>query len=135
MFLNFPLDASLQKFSGMDITPYRNKLSKVFPGSEFIKQKRLIVKNTRNWMGFKPSPELACRFYYFAEEFIRGNEKFPCNPLRWDKIILNLIGSKDYDPSLHSVMKWNDIANRIAGDIKAYVDHLRALGWSLEHAW
>jgi len=24
---------------------------------------------------------------------------------------------------------------RIAGDIKAYVDDLRALGWSMEHAW
>ena len=32
-------------------------------------------------------------------------------------------------------MKWDAILNRISGDIKAYVDDLRAIGWSLEHAW
>jgi len=33
------------------------------------------------------------------------------------------------------VFKWNEIAGKIAGDLRAYVDDLRAIGWSHEHAW
>ena len=135
MFLNFPLNPTLQKYSGMDLSPYYKEISEMFPTMKFKKNKRLIVQNTRTWMGFKPSPEWACRFYYFAEEFIRGDEKCKNNPLRWDRVVLNLIGASDYNPAMPNVMKWDDIAGRVAGDIRAYVDDLRAIGWSLEHAW
>ena len=40
-----------------------------------------------------------------------------------------------FHPSLPNVMKWDERRNRIAGDLRAYVDDLRAIGWSLEHAW
>ena len=33
------------------------------------------------------------------------------------------------------VMKWDSTLNRIVGDVKAFVDDLRAIGWSQEHAW
>jgi len=46
-----------------------------------------------------------------------------------------LIGNEDFNPALPNVFKWNEAAQRLAGEIKAYVDDLRALGWSLEHAW
>ena len=45
------------------------------------------------------------------------------------------MGNSNFNPALPNVYKFNDIVNRISGDIKAYVDDLRALGWSLEHAW
>ena len=32
-------------------------------------------------------------------------------------------------------MKWNSLHNRIAGDVRAYVDDLRVLGWDVNHAW
>jgi len=57
------------------------------------------------------------------------------NPLRWDKVVLNLIGSKTFNPALPQVFKWNEVVGRIAGDLKAYADDLRAIGWSYEHAW
>jgi hypothetical protein len=57
------------------------------------------------------------------------------NPLRWDRIILNLPGDSIYDPSLPTVMKWNDSVGRIAGDIVSFVDDLRLTGYSLENSW
>ena len=59
----------------------------------------------------------------------------PSNPLRWDEVKLNLIGNKDYNPTFPTVYKWDTIAKRIAGNLIAYVDDLRVLGFSLEHAW
>jgi len=136
MFLNFPLDKKLVSYSGMDLSPYKNDLLEFLPtASNIRKSSNLYVVNGRNWMGLRPSPEWSCRFYYLAEEFIRGNEKESSNPLRWDRVVLNLIGNEDFNPSLPNVFKWNEAAQRLAGEIKAYVDDLRALGWSLEHAW
>ena len=57
------------------------------------------------------------------------------NPLCWDEVILNLVGNSDFDPSLPNVYKWDNISKRIAGDLIAFVDDLRAIGYSLEHAW
>jgi len=136
MFLNFPLHKKLVSYSGMDLTPYKRDLNEFIKASK-VKEKtnNLYVVNGRNWMGLRPSPEWSCRFYYLAEEFIRGNERETQNPLRWDKVVLNLIGNANFNPSLPNVFKWNEQAQRLAGEIKAYVDDLRALGWSLEHAW
>ena len=133
MFLNFPLSKKLIPYSGVDLTPFKiqlqnDKLAKKVNG-------KLLATWNRTWMGFRPSPEWACRFYYLAEEFVRGNEKDIKNPLYWKSIILNLIGSESYNPSLPSVYKWNDLVENIAGEIKAYVDDLRVIGLTWEHAW
>lgn len=85
-------------------------------------------------MGLKTSPEHAVRVYYLAEEFARGNHTQEDNPLRWDEVILNLIGNEDYKPLLPNVFKWDKRLKRIAGEILAYVDDLRTIGWSLDHA-
>ena len=86
-------------------------------------------------MGLRPSPYWAVRFFYLADEFARGNHRDVKNALRWDKIILNLPGSHDFNPSLPWVMKWDSLLNRIAGDIIAFVDDLRASGFDEETAW
>jgi hypothetical protein len=57
------------------------------------------------------------------------------NPLRWDRVVLNLPGSRDFDPSLPRVAKCNDIWNSIAGDVLAFVNDLRASGPDEETAW
>ena len=133
MFLNFPLSQKLISYSGVDLTPFKmqlknDKLAKNVNG-------KLVATWSRTWMGFRPSPEWACRFYYLAEEFVRGNEQDIKNPLYWKSIILNLIGNETYNPSLPNVYKWNDLVQNIAGEIKAYVDDLRVVGLSWEHAW
>jgi len=136
MFLNFPLDPKLINYSGMDVTHFKSEIEEEIPWVKFDSSvSRSILVNTRNWMGFRPSPEWSCRFYYLSEEFIRGDEKSLVNPLRWDRVILNLPGNENFNPSLPYVMKWNDVVNRQAGNVIAYVDDLRITGWSMNHAW
>ena len=46
-----------------------------------------------------------------------------------------MIGGDDFNPSLPNVYEWDSRKQRIAGDLLAYVNNLRTLGFSLEHAW
>ena len=136
MFLNFPLNKQLIPYSGVDLTPFKDRLIEDKILSEKYKLNNFLYATwQRDWMGFKPSPEWACRFYYFAEEFVRGNEEESSNPLYWKNIVLNLMGNENFNPALPTVYKWDDIAQKIAGEIKAYVDDLRTIGRTLEHAW
>ena len=86
-------------------------------------------------MGWTFSPFSAVRFYYLAEEMVRGDRRNERSPLGWSKVILNLPGDKKFHPSLPRVMKWNDLLQRMTGDVKAFVDDLRASGYDEEHAW
>ena len=86
-------------------------------------------------MGFNSSPYWAARFYYLAEEFIRGDEKDPNNPLFWDSVSLNLLGNPGHNAAYPNVIKLNSIQNLVAGDLKAYVDDLRTMGYTMEQAW
>ena len=133
MFLNSNLHASLQPFSGVDLTPFAKELRKEF--THLPRGRRLIGTWNRTWMGFTPSPETSIRMYYLAEEFIRGDRKASNNPLRWDEVVLNCFGTMSYDPSLPTVYKWDGVTKQIAGDVKAFVDDLRAIGHNMEHAW
>mmetsp|Transcript_1680 Transcript_1680/g.2403 ORF Transcript_1680/g.2403 Transcript_1680/m.2403 type:complete len:297 (-) Transcript_1680:2566-3456(-) len=73
--------------------------------------------------------------YYLAEEFVRGDPANSTNPLRWDLVVLNLIGNANYNPTLPNVFKWDNTTKCFAGEIKACIDDLRAVGRSWEHAW
>jgi hypothetical protein len=86
-------------------------------------------------MGFKPSPYYSTRFYYWAEEFVRGNRREKTKPLRWDEVRLNLPGGKAFDPTLPRVMKWDFEIDNIAGDVLTFVDDSRASGLNAEVAW
>jgi hypothetical protein len=79
-------------------------------------------------MGLKPSLFMAVRFYYLAEEFARGNRRHKTNALHWDHVRMNLPGETTYDPTLPCVMKWDNLVDKIAGDIVAFVDNLRVFG-------
>jgi hypothetical protein len=128
MFLNFPLPSLLRRFSGVDLSHF---------SGDFEWDPKLMgwVHWTRCWMGLKPSPFMAVRFYYLAAEFGRGNRQEKKNPLRWDFIRLNLPGNPAYDPALPRVMKQDAVTRKIAGDIVAFVDDLRTPGCSIEQAW
>jgi hypothetical protein len=131
MFLNFPLPAVLERYSGVDFGAFRNDLK-----SHFGDYKGKAWPHwTRCWMGLTPSPYWSVRFFYFADEFARGNRQDPKNALRWDAIKLNLPGDSRFDPTLPWVMKWDSEGQKIAGDMVAFVDDLRASGRTLEEAW
>jgi hypothetical protein len=89
-------------------------------------------------MGFKPSPPYnATRAFAWAEEIMWGNRKDVDNPMRWDRVRLNLPGEEDYTPTLPWVSKVVQEGNceRIAGDSFTYIDDIRTCGQSDEHCW
>ena len=91
MFLNFPLDHLLQRYSRVDLYMFRNELSYDIPFP--LKQnKRLSAICTRSWFGSKSSPEVSTTFYHLAEKIVREKQDDIDNPLRWDEITLNMIG-------------------------------------------
>jgi hypothetical protein len=128
MFLNYPLHTSLQAVSGIDITPFAVPLG-------FPPNKPIWLHWVRMWMGARPSPFFAVKYYYLAEEFIRGFHLDRNNIFHWSRIKFNLPGSPNYLPDLPWVMKWNDDAKAIANDLIAFVDDLRISGRTAEEAW
>lgn len=53
-------------------------------------------------MGLRPSPFMLVRFSYLAEEFASGKRWYKDNPLRWDRIKLNLQATADFDTTFFS---------------------------------
>ena len=129
-FLNFPLPLIFRHFSGINLKPFKEAL-----GYGDVSDSAFVTRWERCWMGFRPSPYYSVRFYYWAEEFGRGNPKEKGNPLRWDEVRLNLPGDHHYDPTYPRVMKWNLATDSIAGDVLAFVDDLRMSGMDEEQAW
>lgn len=131
MFLNFYLYEKIHNpFAGVDLTSLKNYLE---DAPEVAGQ--LEMRWNHQFMGIKPSPYNLVHSYYFAKELAQGNLRLKSNPMRYDQVILNCPGSTTYIPSLPRVMKWNDIALAIAGDVVTFVDDLRASGYSFKNAW
>ena len=86
-------------------------------------------------MGFKPSPYLTIRYLAIVEEFAQGDRLNPVNPFKFDRVILNLLCSSKFDPTMPWIYKWNSEAQRMAGDLVSFVDDLRVAGYSIEHCW
>ena len=86
----------------MDLTTFRSKIEKEFPhllkGLEL--ESRILGCWERTWIGLKPSPVVAARFYYIAEEFVQGRQDHVDNPFYWDKLVVNAIDNKDFNPAL-----------------------------------
>ena len=102
-FLNHPLHDSLISLSSVDLTFFWSHVAKDCPQilpSWDKGQGPLFGAWTRTWMGAKPSPEWAVRFYYVAEEFIRGDDSKPDNPFFFDQVVVNAVGSPNFNPSL-----------------------------------
>ena len=132
MFLNFLMDKKIRAFAGVDVTC----LQVFFDDYVAAEHKpQMWERWERLFMGMKSSPYNAVRYFYWAEEFARGNPAEVNNALRYDKVVFNLPGMEGYDPSLPNVMKMNDLVDRIAGDVVTFVDDLRGSGYDMENAW
>ena len=90
---------------GIDLTPFRQQLIQAGNLSVSNIGKIIAARWTRLCFGLNQSPEHSVTFYYLAEECIKGNNLDVKNSLRWDKVILNLIGSDDFDPAYPNVYK------------------------------
>ena len=73
-------------------------------------------------MGLRPSPCCAVHTLEWLEEVIQGDPKDPKNIFRHDKVVLNLPGSEDYDPSMPWVHKLRLSDGGIAADLPIFVD-------------
>jgi hypothetical protein len=122
MFLNFPFYKSLQPYSGVDVTPYKEELNIPGEGASWL-----------HWS--RPSPYNVVLFYYLAEEFICGNPCDRSNPFVWDKLVLNLPGLAMFDPTRPKVIKWDSTKNWIACDLVVFVDDLKGSGPTVELTW
>ncbi|KAI2508113.1 hypothetical protein MHU86_6286 [Fragilaria crotonensis] len=118
-FHNFPMEDRLRKCSGVEVEG-DGKVSK-------------LLRWTRMFMGLRPSPYCAVRYYYWGEEFARGDPGESSNPMGYDAIRLNLPGMDDYDPQWPKVMKWVRDRGVVAGDVITFVDDVRITGFSKEN--
>ena len=102
-FLNHPIHDKLIKLSAVDLTPFKEHIKKELPGlleAQELSKNHVFGAWTRAWMGAKPSPEWAVRFYYIADEFVRGNDQDPSNPFFFDQVIINAVGAPNFNPAL-----------------------------------
>ena len=126
MFLNYFLDEKLRPYAGVDVSGIRELLVDHFhelPGED---KRRLVMRWERNLMGLSSSPYNSTRTFAWSEDFIRGDRHDPANPLRWDRVVLNLIGSENYDPAEPDVYKYDDINKKPAAFFETYVDDIRS---------
>ena len=121
MFLNYTLDLKLQPYAGIDVT----ELDKTVTG---LGRPRVFERWTRTLMGFSPSPYICTQSFAWSEEIIVGNRLDYSNPFYWDKVVLNLPGTAEYDPKMSIVYKWNIIDQCLASFFGTYVDDIRSGG-------
>jgi hypothetical protein len=123
MFLNYPLDERVRPFAGVDVTYVDNDLKN-------DRAKRILERWTRCLMGFKPSPYVTTQTFAWSEEIILGDHMDVLNPFFWDEIKMNFPGTKEYDPAMPWVYKWNSIGKEMAAFFGTYIDDIRAGGAS-----
>jgi hypothetical protein len=121
MFLNYFLDPALRPWAGVDVTELVTPINLLGRGSE----NRTIMRWERSLMGVRSSPFNCVRAYLISEEILMGDRRSVHNPFRWDRVVLNLPGSKSYDPSKPWVYRFDEIGKAMASFVLSYVDDLR----------
>ncbi len=88
----------------------------------------------RNWMGLRDSPYQSLQWQVRLKYKVYGNQRDPRYPYHWDKVKLNLPGSKGYRSDLPWVMKVRSDGHLVV-EILVYVDDGRPTGHSPELTW
>jgi hypothetical protein len=124
----------IRKYSGVEVGPM---VPLMVSPLTVRKHGHCLLRWSRLFMGMRPSPYNAVRYYYWGEDFIRGNPRDKNNATRYDRVILNLPCMDGCDPRQPKVMKWSNLANdkagAVAGDFVTFVDDCRITGWSKEN--
>eukprot|EP00979_Chaetoceros_neogracilis_P007253 scaffold1521_cov271-Chaetoceros_neogracile.AAC.61 len=93
MFLNYALDMDIRMYAGVDVT---EQVADVAAGAKRVLDERW----TRTLMGLRSSPFVCTQTFAWSEEIIMGDHLEISNPFYWDKVILNLPGTLEYDPTM-----------------------------------
>ena len=125
MFLNFMLDEKIRPHAGVDL-------------SELYQEENGGKLQWERWerclMGFKPSPYLTTREMKKIEVVIRGNRTDEKNVFHWEKVVMNLPGSAQYNPNKPWVYKARP-DGKIAAELFSYIDDYRTTGPSRSECW
>jgi hypothetical protein len=78
-------------------------------------------------MGFKASPYNLVHMYLVAKEVIRGNRNNYTNVFQWSNLMLNLPGTRGYNPLRAWITKMGP-DNSLASDFVCFVDNQRIAG-------
>ena len=84
-------------------------------------------------MGLTDSPYRSLQLIIKAKHVAYDNHLKTSNPFGWSKVVLNLPGSNQYDPSLPWVMKVRHDGH-LACEVYIYVDG-RVTGWCRVECW
>ena len=125
MFLNFWIHPDLQEFSGMDLTPIYGTTES---GELFIEGW------TRCPMGQSPSPFNTVQQTRRLKRVMLGDPADAENVFRWSRVIVNLPGTRTYQPGIPWIAKYRS-SGELAADAHDYVDDLRGTGPTAEDAW
>jgi hypothetical protein len=126
MFLNFVMQESLRKLCGVDVSLYT-------PGNEDGKYS-IWLRWSRNAMGVQNSPYLSVQSMAWHHEFVIGDRHDDNNIFRWERVILNLPGQKNYDPTRPWVYKIRKDGT-LSADLLSYVDDERTTGPTEAECW
>jgi hypothetical protein len=85
-------------------------------------------------MGLQDSPYPSLQWHVCLKFEVYGDRKVLSNPLHWDRVELNLPGSKGYRSDLLWVMKIRE-DEHLAAEIFVYVDNGHPTGHSLRLTW
>ena len=85
-------------------------------------------------MGLKNSPYHSCKAVTWAKCIAMGDRLDSNNPFVWDKVVLNLLGSEEYDRHISWVFKQR-VDGLLASDLFIYVDAGRPIGPTEDLCW
>ena len=127
----------MQKFTGVDVTDLlKNEIA-----GEWLKgsgvwytTRGVFCTWDRPAMGLTGSPYQAVQTATRAKRLILGDRRDQNNLFRWDSIIINAPGDKDYNPTLPWIFKRRDDGN-IGGDLHTYIDDNRVTANNKKEAW
>jgi hypothetical protein len=122
MFLNYFLDKRLRPLAGVELGV---SLETSDTDEKGASQSQRIMRWERSLMGVKSSPFNCVRAYLWSEDIIKGDHLDEANLFRWDRVIMNLPGTVNYDPGKPWLYKFDELNKKMAAFIISYVDDLR----------
>ena len=132
-FLNFPLDEFIRPYTGLDVTDIKPYIPKgILSDKQLQSTGRTFLRWERTLMGLKSSPFNACKMMGWALDVIRGDHKQPDNIFYWSDLRVNLPGTAEFNPTLPTCYKWDNIKQQFSPSFVIYVDDARTSG-STEH--
>jgi hypothetical protein len=137
MFLNFQLHKEMQQYTGVDARDLMNSAEArewMRVGSDQGGEVEVLFTWDRPAMGLTGSPYQAVQTVTRAKRIMLGDPGATSNPFRWESVVINAPGNKDYNPRLPWIYKVRGDGS-IAADMHTYIDDNRVTANDAEEAW